>query len=248
VFGITTDSSTITLGNGAGDKVTGGAGAFFFVPADTPASTITFLGDGAGDKVDMAGNVPTIINLGDGAGDTVTIYCNFGGTIPLPITISTITVGDGDNDKVTVTSQQSFRGAPDVNAIINVGDGNHDVVDATTTLGSNIKIGSGSDTIHVGTSSTVSVGTGHTGQDTFIFDQQTSGVSIGQVTINGFHPTTDVIGFSKPGFLTNYQLNDDGSGGTLVSFPTLMPPNPSTIDLVGVPVADVGSGNFFQVV
>jgi hypothetical protein len=165
-------------------------------PSDTPSSTIT-LGNGAGDSVDISGNIPSTITLGDGAGDSVKVLCVFGGGA-FPMTVSTITVGNGDNDNVTVTIQGFFANDTDVAAVISVGDGNNDVVNAATTIGSIINVGNGNDTIHVGTSSTVTVGTG---QDGFVFDQTIPG---GTATINKFNVASDTIDFSQIGGLNDH--------------------------------------------
>jgi hypothetical protein len=223
-------ASTITLGNGANDSVTGespfGSG--------TAISTIT-LGDGNADSVSFSGDASTAINLGKGAGDTVTVFCNFLPT-PLPVTISTITVGDGDKDNVTVTSHTPIPFGAPVAAIISVGNGNNDVVDVTTTEGSTIKVGNGDDTIYLGTSSIVTVGTG---QDSFVFDPFHAGnFEAGTVS---FHDGTEIINkfnVASPTDTIDFSaidgLNDHAVPVVTINFLTSTPTTiaPHTIDVV----------------
>jgi hypothetical protein len=104
---------------------------------------------------------------------------------------------------------------------------------------STITVGNGNDTIHVGKSDSVTVGTG---QDSFVFDasSQNAQFGIGFVTINGFNPSKDVIKLQSF-FYTSYQVSDDGQGNAKISFSSAPF---DTITLVGVHASDLHASDF----
>jgi hypothetical protein len=98
-------------------------------------------------------------------------------------------------------------------------------------------VGNGNDTIHVGTSSTVTVGKG---QDTFIFDQTTAG-NIGAVKITGFDPTKDVIQLTTALVPTKNVLPaHDVNGNAVITVDN----SGDTITLVGVHSSDLHASDF----
>jgi hypothetical protein len=121
------------------------------------------------------------------------------------------------------------------NDTITLGNGNNDTVTATSTLGANITVGNGDDTIYVGTNSTVTVGTGH---DSFIFEQTTPG-NIGEVTVTGFDPDKDIFTFSSQ-LTTSVSYHDNAQGNAVVTVDNAG----DTITLVGVHSADLHPSDF----
>jgi Ca2+-binding RTX toxin-like protein len=213
VFCTYTDDTTITLGNGAGDKVSGGR---------TLDDVIT-LGDGAGDTVNAnfgSSGSNDKITLGDGAGDVVTR--GFNG--------ATITVGNGAGDIVAVDAGSPYFGdgsatkiivgngnndmvaidSPGVSSTIALGNGNNDTVMASAAPDSRITVGNGNDTVLGGANNTIAIGNGQnqlvaapgdvwtvgSGQDTFAFD-----AGFGNNTITDFNTSRDVLQFNHALFV-----------------------------------------------
>jgi serralysin len=142
---------------------------------------------------------------------------------------TTITLGNGVGDRVDARDSQHDT--------ITLGNGDGDTVFGGGS--SNITVGNGNDTIHVGFANIVTVGTG---QDTFMFDQTRAG-AIGAVTINGFDPSKDVIVLQTalvPG--QNVPAHDDASGNAVVTVTA-----GDTITLVGVHSSDLHASDFLFV-
>jgi hypothetical protein len=208
-------NNTITLGNGAGDTVYGGGNGNGGSSSDT-----IILGGGNNDTVFVGGQRGAFgdtITLGNGAGDTVSCF---------GLNSSTITLGNGNYD--TVLMKVASRGVSNTGCTITVGNGNGDVVNdfqGNFSANNAITVGNGNDTIYVGNSDTITVGTG---QDSFIF-QQTAGEPIGAVTINGFNPSKDRITLSNQ-LTTSVTYQDNAQGNAVVTVDSAR----DTITLVGV--------------
>jgi len=99
-----------------------------------------------------------------------------------------------------------------------------------------IKVGNGNDTIYVGNSDTVTVGTG---QDAFVFQQTTLG-NIGAVTVNHFNPNNDVITLSSQ-LTTAVSYQDNSQGNAVI---TVDNNSSDTITLVGVHSAALHTSDF----
>ena len=222
-----TDHDTIVLGNGDGDavsasinlldKITLGNGNGDAVHLSSAASDTVILGNGAADRVDDDfGEGDNNITLGDGNNDSVTLF-RTGGEV--------ITLGSGVHDTVDAINSN--------NAIIKLGDGNSDQVFGGRN--SNITVGNGADTIHIGFANTVTVGAGHTGTDTFKFDQQTAG-GIGAVTINHFDPSKDVI--VLPIWLDGVSPQDVNGNAVMT-----LDDKGDVVTLVGVHASDLNTHN-----
>jgi hypothetical protein len=92
-------------------------------------------------------------------------------------------------------------------------------------LGNTITVDNGNDTIDVGKSDTITVGTGH---DSFIFEQTTAG-NIGAVTINAFNPSLDAFTFSSL-FAASLGYQDNAQGNAVITVDNAG----DTVTLVGV--------------
>ena len=79
-------------------------------------------------------------------------------------------------------------------------------------INNTIKVGNGNDTIYVGNSDTVTVGTG---QDSFVFRQTTPG-TVGVVTVTGFNPNKDSFTFSNQ-LTTSVSYHDDSHGNAVIT-------------------------------
>ena len=165
--------------------------------------------------VSWAGAGVETIKVGNGNNDVV--YCSdfYGGTI---------SVGNGNADVVTNSEGDNNR--------ITLGNGNGDVVNDFTTNQSfpsnhnnTIMVGKGNDTIYVGSSDTITVGTGH---DRFIFEQTAPG-SIGAVTVNHFNPSQDVFTFLSL-LTTSVSYHDNAQDNAVVTVDKAG----DTVTLVGV--------------
>jgi hypothetical protein len=139
-----------------------------------------------------------------------------------------ITLGDGKGDVVSLEGANSN--------LVSLGNGNNDVVNDTDGSRNTIALGNGNDTVYVGNSDTVRVGTGH---DSFVFQQTTSG-SIGAVTVTGFDPHKDSFIFSNQ-LTTSVSYHDNAQGNAVVTVDS----NPAdTITLMGVHAADLRPNDF----
>ena len=197
---------TITLGNGNGDTVDTSGGP----------NNIS-LGNGDDDQVNANISSYGTIKLGDGDGDTVNLKGD----------IERINLGNGNGDVVN----DSYGGA---NAIT-VGNGNGDLVNDSGGFGNVITAGNGNDTIYVGSSDTVTVGTG---RDSFVFQQTTPG-NIGATTISGFDPHKDSFTFSNQ-LTTSVSYHDNAQGNAVVTVDNAG----DTITLVGVHSAELHPSDF----
>lgn len=119
---------------------------------------------------------------------------------------------------------------------ITLGNGNSDVVNDFSSFANNtIIVGNGNDTIYVGNSDSITVGTGH---DSFIFQQPTPG-DIGAVTINHFNPSLDVITlFSQ--LTTSVSYQDNAQGNAVISVDNAG----DTVTLLGVQSSALQPSNF----
>jgi hypothetical protein len=222
---------TIILGNGNNDSVGSSSTGF------TGQNDNITLGNGAGDTVivgfapfPFGGNTHDKISLGNGAGDSVVSLA------------ATVSVGDGDRDVVTADdgivtmgkgNNDVFNATPfdTPGAIVTLGNGNGDVVNdfvnGNPQVGNKtITVGNGNDTIYVGNSDTIQVGTG---QDSFVFQQTTPG-TVGAVTVAGFDPNKGSFTFSSQ-LTTSVTYQDNAQGNAVITVDS----NPAdTITLVGV--------------
>jgi hypothetical protein len=232
------------------------------------SSTLYPLGEGNNDTVtatyssSMFGN--DTFKLGNGNNDAVTVIASG--------VCGTIILGDGNNDTVSVSDGKAFQitlgdGQNDTVAAtgsgggnkINLGNGNHDTVFSAGNVsggglgGDQVTVGKGNDTIHVGISDTVTVGTGH-GHDVFAFDwnpsagaplnqgpdQSTPG-GIGNVTITGFNANKDVIVLQQK-LATDFNhlsITSDGSTGSNITIDSQ-----DQIHLVGVAPSALHQSDF----
>ena len=126
------------------------------------------------------------------------------------------------------------------NSTITLGNGNNDTVYSGGE--SMITVGNGNDTIYVGMGDTVTVGTGN---NSFIFAQTTPG-TIGQVTINDFNATHDVIqiasalGSWDTSFATLSPHISNVAGSAVIT----LDPSGDTITLVGVQASALHASDF----
>jgi hypothetical protein len=105
----------------------------------------------------------------------------------------------------------------------------------SSALNNAITVGNGNDTIYVGNSDTIKVGTG---QDSFIFEQTTPG-TVGAVTVTGFDSGKDSFTFSTQ-LTTSVSYHDNAQGNAVVTVDNAG----DTITLVGVHAADLHPSDF----
>jgi hypothetical protein len=109
------------------------------------------------------------------------------------------------------------------------------VVNDSGSNNSSITVGNGNDTIYVGNSDAIKVGTG---QDSFVFQQTTPG-NIGAVTVTGFNPDKDSFTFSNQ-LTTSVSYHDDSHGNAVVTVDNAG----DTITLMGVHSSQLQPSDF----
>ena len=176
---VTSNGTTITLGNGAGDAVSANGVLPPFAPPGgvelfSSHNAIT-LGNGDGDTVTADISTDDAITLGNGDGDTVTADNS---------NHNTITLGNGNNDVVNASLCSD--------SAITLGNGNDTVYGGANDI---FNIGNGNNQLVAAPGDVWTVGKG---PDTFAFN-----AGFGNNTITDFNTSRDVLQFSSA-LLMNY--------------------------------------------